>query len=161
RWVTLTRQADGSYGADVSGVFHQATTAHPKGILCIKAPAELAIGRAVYDWDVVAGPWWKQKPSGIHNLAYFFGERYRSGVIGNVNATGTKGGLRVMQNYSMPQGYNSSGGVQYKIERGALYHATYTFDASNASATLQLFRNGAEVKRLGIGTSPQGRTLVV
>jgi hypothetical protein len=162
RWLTLQAQPDGSWLAQTpAGVFHQGTTAHPKGILCIKAPAALNIGRAVYDWDVVAGPWWPKKPTGIHNLGYFFGERYRSGVLGNINATGTKGGLRIMQNYSLPMHHNTSGGTSYHIQKGALYHATYTFDAAQASATLQLFRNGQQDKAFGIPTVPQGRALQV
>jgi hypothetical protein len=161
RWLNLERQPDGSYLATAAGVFHQATSADPKGILCIKAPDTLRVGRAVYDWDVVAGPWWPKKKNGIHNLGYFFGERYRGGVIGNVNTTGTRNTLKFMQNYSMGFHTNTNVSGGYQIEKGSLYHATYSFDANQASANLRFYRNGVEVKNLTQNTFPAGNTLTV
>jgi hypothetical protein len=160
-WVNLDRQPDGSYVAVFGGVFHQATSADPKGVLCIKAPDTLRIGRAVYDWDVVAGPWWPKKKTGIHNLGYFFGERYRSGVIGNVNTIGTRNQLKFMQNYTMAPGSNTNVSGGYQIDKGVLYHATYTFDAGQAMANLRFLRNGVEVKNLSRDTFPADRTLLV
>jgi len=161
RTVALTRQADGSWFANLDGVFHQATGPHPKGIVCVSAPSNLRIGRAVYEWDVVAGPWWPKRPNGIHNLGYFFGQRYHSGVIGNVNSTGTKGTLRIMQNYSMRTHRNTHGDASYRLTQGSLYHAAYTFDASGARATLRLEKNGGGGQTVSTGTSPSGRTLAV
>ena len=161
RWLTLAPQPDGSWLAAANGNFHQATTRDPKGVLCIRAPQELHVARAVYDWDVVAGPWWKKKKDGIHNLGYFFGERYRSGVIGNVNTIGTRNQLKFMQNYDMPQGTNTNVSAAFQMQQGAQYHASYTFDAEEEQATLQLFRGGAEVKSLSQQTHAGGSTLLV
>ncbi|HEV8239119.1 MAG TPA: hypothetical protein VGS57_07120 [Thermoanaerobaculia bacterium] len=159
--LNLTPQPDGSWLAAANGNFHVATTRHPKGVLCIDAPRELRVASAVYDWDVVAGPWWRKKKDGIHNLGYFFGERYRSGVIGNVNTIGTRNQLKFMQNYDMPPGSNTSVSGSCQMQKGGRYHVTYTFDAEHEQATLQLFRNGVEVKSLSQQTHPDGDTLLV
>jgi hypothetical protein len=159
RWLGLTPQADGSYVAAAAGTFHQATGRDPKGVLCIRAPHELLAARATYEWDFVAGPWWKKKRDGIHNLGYFFGERYRSGVIGNVNTIGTRNYVKFMQNYDMPLGHNTTKSDRYQLQQGALYHASYTFDAERQQATLRLYRNGVEVKTLSQQTFASDSTL--
>jgi hypothetical protein len=161
RWLSLAPQPDGSYLAATAGTFHQATSKHPKGVLCIRAPRELRIARAVYEWDVVAGPWWPKRKDGIHNLGYFFGERYRSGVIGNVNTIGTRNQLKFMQNYGMTPGTNTNISAGYQIQKGARYHASYTFDAAQSVATLRFYRDGVEVKSLTEQTFAPDRTLLV
>src|SRR6185295_12678613 len=89
-YLNLVKQTtnDHYFTASPPGVFHEATKANPKGIICIKAPGELKIAKAVFEWDVNVGPWSPRDRSGLHNLAYFFLDRYRSGVVGNVNAAG-------------------------------------------------------------------------
>lgn len=159
--VSLAPQPDGSWLANVNGNFHVGTTRHPKGVLCINSSRELRVGRAVYDWDVTAGPWWRKRKDGIHNLGYFFGERYRSGVIGNVNTIGTKNQLKFMQNYDMPPGSNTNVSGGYAMQKGGRYHVTYTFDAASEEGTLQLFRGGQEVKRLSQQLRAADGTLLV
>lgn len=159
--LSLAPQPDGSWLASTDGNFHVGTTRHPKGVLCINAPRELRVGRAVYDWDVTAGPWWRKRKDGIHNLGYFFGERYRSGVIGNVNTIGTRNQLKFMQNYDMPPGSNTNVSGGYTMQKGGRYHVTYTFDAASEEATLQLFRGGQEVKRLSQQLHAGDATLLV
>jgi len=157
----LAPQPDGSWLASTNGNFHVGTTRHPKGVLCIDAPGELRVATAVYDWDVTAGPWWRKRKDGIHNLGYFFGERYRSGVIGNVNTIGTRNQLKFMQNYDMPPGSNTNVSGGYAMQKGGRYHVTYTFDAASEQATLQLFRGGQEVKRLSQQLRAGDATLLV
>ena len=146
--VMLTRQDNGHYTTSQMGLFHDATKANPKGIICIKAPQELRVGRAVYEWDVTVGPWSTRDRSGLHNLAYFFLDRYRSGVVGNINAAGpNKSFLKVMQNVGMPRGSNTNNKVSYEMQVGQTYHLIYTFDAANKVAVLQVFLGGLEVRR--------------
>jgi hypothetical protein len=141
RFVTLTLLPSGVVGGVVPDNFHQATGANPKGIVCIRTPVELRIGRAVFEWDVAVGPWSK-KPSGVHNAAYFFLERYRSGVIGNINLLGPGKDLaKWMQNVGMPKGMNTNAKSGFKAER-VVYHMVWTFDAHNKTGTL-LIQNSA------------------
>jgi len=100
--ITLARAADGKYVLQRPGLLHQATSARPKGILCVRAPSPLKVSRARFEWDFLSGPWSARDKSGIHNLGYFFLDRYRSGVVGNVNAIGpNKNRIKWMQNVGM------------------------------------------------------------
>ncbi len=161
-FLTVLRQPNGHYATAQQGVFHEATKANPKGILCLKATEDLRIAKAVYEWDVYVGPWSSRDRSGIHNLGYFFLDRYRSGVIGNVNALGpNKSLLKIMQNVSMPAGTNTNGKSAYQMVQGQTYHVIYTYDAAGKRATMQLQLNGQTVSSFGINSQPgNNQTLV-
>lgn len=161
-FLTILQQPGGHWATAQTGVFHEATKANPKGILCLKAGADLRIGKAVYEWDVYVGPWSPRDKSGIHNLGYFFLDRYRSGVIGNVNALGpNKSMLKIMQNVSMPPGSNTNAKASYLMVQGQTYHVIYTYDATNKRATMQLQLNGQTVSNFGLNSQPgNNQTLV-
>lgn len=163
KWIDLAKQTDNTYFAKVEGEFHEATKADPKEIFCARAASQLKIAKAVFEWDVVVGPWDSKRPSGIHNLGYFFGERYRSGVIGNVNALGPGRELvKIMQNYSMPKFSNTNAKGSYLMQRNVKYHVVYTFDAANKVATMQLLQGQTPIKTLTAETRPgNGQTLLV
>jgi hypothetical protein len=146
-----------------AGVFHDATKANPKGIICIIVPETLKIGKATFQWDTTAGPWATRDRSGLHNLAYFFLDRYRSGVVGNINQAGpNKNFLKFMQNIGMAPGTNTNNKVSYTMQTGATYHQVYTYDAANKMATMQLFLNCAEVAKVSKDTRPgNDQTLVI
>ena len=134
KFVTLVQLPGGVLGANVPDNFHQATNANPKGIVCIKTPVELKIGKAIFEWDLSVGPW-SSNPSGVHNAAYFFLERYRSGVVGNTNLLGPGKNLaKWMQNVGMPKGGNTNAKAEFAAER-VVYHMSYLFDAINKTAT--------------------------
>ena len=164
-YLSLVKQPDGSYStASAPGVFHDATRANPKGIICIKSPeAQLKIAKATFEWDTTAGPWATRDHSGLHNLAYFFLDRYRSGVVGNINQAGpNKNFLKFMQNIGMPAGSNTNNKVSYTMQTGATYHQVYVFDAANKTAKMSLFLNGAQVATVSKDTKPgNDQTLVV
>jgi hypothetical protein len=135
KWLTLT-QTGPLWAASLPNNFHSASKANPKGIVCIRAPQQLKIGRAVLQWDVTVGPWSSRDRSGVHNLAYFFLDRYRSGVVGNINFLGpNKDSAKWMQNYNMGKGSNTNGKGPFAAQR-TLYHLVYIFDATNKTATL-------------------------
>ncbi|HET9768053.1 MAG TPA: hypothetical protein VFS60_14455 [Thermoanaerobaculia bacterium] len=162
--VTLAQlPGDRQWGATVQGLVHQATRSNPKGIVCIKAPQQLNIGVATYEWDVTVGPWSARDKSGVHNAAYFFLERYRSGVIGNINVVGpNKDQAKWMQNVGMPRGNNTVAKAGFKAAR-VLYHMIYTFDANNKSATWTI-QDAAHVTLATVSgrTSPgNNQTLIV
>jgi hypothetical protein len=159
----LTQETNGHYTVSQDGLFHNATKAHPKGIFCIKAPSQLKVARAVYEWDVTVGPWSSRNRAGLHNLAYYFLDRYRSGVVGNVNSAGpNKGFLKVMQNVGMPRGSNTNQKSGYLLQTGATYHFVYTFDATNKVAKLETFLGDVAVNRFTFQTKPgNNQTLVV
>ena len=158
----LTRQSNGHYATSVPGLFHNASKANPKGILCIQAPSALKVAKAVYEWDVTTGPWSSRDRSGLHNLAYFFLDRYRSGVVGNINAAGpNKDFLKAMQNIGMPPGSNTNNKVSYATQTGVTYHYIWTYDAANKVATLQAFLGVAEVRRFNVECRPGGQQLNV
>jgi hypothetical protein len=161
-FLSVLKQPNGHYGTAQQGVFHEATKANPKGILCLRATEDLRIGKAVYEWDVYVGPWSSRDRSGIHNLGYFFLDRYRSGVIGNVNALGpNKDLLKIMQNISMPAGTNTNAKVTYAMVQGQTYHVIYTYDATGKRATMQLQLNGQTVSTFGVNSQPgNNQTLV-
>jgi hypothetical protein len=165
-FLTLVRQPlSGNYVAEtVAGsIFHEATKGNPKGILCIKAPGTLQIASARFEWNVTVGPWSPRDRSGVHNLGYFFLDRYRSGTVGNVNVLGpNKSFLKFIQNVNMPAGSNTGAKVPYAMQNGQTYHQIYTFDAANKMATLQLFSNGLEVAKLSKEAKPgNNQTLIV
>jgi hypothetical protein len=145
------------------GVFHSATKANPKGIICIRSQTELHIAKATYEWDTTLGPWSPRDHSGLHNLGYFFLDRYRSGVIGNVNFAGpNKNYLKFMQNVGMVPGTNTSNKLDYVMQTNLTYHQIYTFDAANKQARLQVYLNGLQVASFSLATQPgNNQTLIV
>ncbi|HYG62870.1 MAG TPA: hypothetical protein VEL74_09840 [Thermoanaerobaculia bacterium] len=162
--VMLTRQpATGFYtAASQAGTFHDATRNNPKGIICVKVPQELRLAKAIFEWDVKVGPWSSKNKAGMHNVAYYFLERYRSGVVGNINAAGGKKRLvKFMQNVGMPRKQNTNAKAGYELKEGLTYHFTYVFDAANKTATLQVFLNGTEVTRMFKDVKPGGQQLVL
>ena len=162
--LAMVKRPDGTYTTVApAGVFHDATKANPKGIICILVPETLKIAKATFQWDTIAGPWATRDHSGLHNLAYFFLDRYRSGVIGNINQAGpNKNFLKFMQNINMAPGTNTNNKVSYTMQTGATYHQVYTYDAANKMATMQLFLNGAEVAKVSKETKPgNDQTLIV
>ncbi|HEV2855106.1 MAG TPA: hypothetical protein VHC97_20095 [Thermoanaerobaculia bacterium] len=162
--LALTPVVAGAYTANLpEGVFHEATKANPKGIVCISAPKELRVSKAVYSWDVTVGPWSPRDRSGVHNLGFFFLDRFRSGTIGNVNALGpNKNTLKFAQNVGMPAGSNTNAKVGYALQVGETYHMVYTFDAANKTANLKVSLNGLPVADFSKETKPgNNQTLIV
>jgi hypothetical protein len=140
RWVTPVQSHTGeAWFLEIPGLFHQATQQDAKGIVCVKLPqAELRVGRAIFEWDVTVGPWNSKQKSGVHNLGYFFGERYRSGIVGNVNFLGPNKSLaKWMQNFGMPKGSNTNAKGAFEATQ-TLYHIVYTFDANGKTSTLDI-----------------------
>jgi hypothetical protein len=164
KWATLAATDPKTYSTSVPNNFHQATRANPKGIVCIKSPVpELRVGKATYEWDVSVGPWSGRNKSGVHNLGYFFRDRYRSGVIGNVNFLGPNKDLaKWMQNYNMPAGSSTNGKGGFHAER-VVYHVVYTFDAANKTATLLIQNSARQTLQTVTGkTAPgNGQTLIL
>ncbi|MEO6194662.1 MAG: hypothetical protein ABIS20_16750 [Thermoanaerobaculia bacterium] len=163
-FLTMVKRPDGSYTTvGPPGVFHDATKANPKGIICIRVLETLKIGKATFEWDTTAGPWATRDHSGLHNLGYYFLDRYRSGVIGNINQAGpNKNFLKFMQNIGMAPGSNTNNKVDYTMQTGATYHQVYTYDAANKMATMQLFLNGALVAKVSKDTKPgNDQTLII
>lgn len=166
--LTLTQQTNGTYTlATPPGLFHQARPSDPKGIVCIRTPTELRAAKAVYEWDVAINGWSPRQKSGVHNMGYFFLERFRSGTIGNVNALGpNKSKVKFNQNVGLPacgsgKTCNTKAEAGYLLENNVVYHVVYTFDAQNKRATMQIYRAGALVKELSANVSPgNGQALV-
>lgn len=162
--LALTPVVAGAYQVGLPDVvFHEATKSNPKGILCIAAPKELKVAKAVYSWDVTVGPWSPRDRSGVHNLGYFFLDRFRSGTVGNVNVLGpNKNILKFAQNVNMPAGSNTNAKAGYAMQVGQTYHVVYTFDAANKSANLKVFLNGLPVADFSKETKPgNNQTLIV
>jgi hypothetical protein len=161
--LMLVKQSNGHYITSQPGLFHDATKASPKGIICIKAPGELKVAKAIYEWDVTVGPWSSRDKSGLHNVAYFFLNRYRGGVVGNINVAGpNKNILKAMQNVGMARGTNTNNKVGYETQVGLTYHYIWTYDAANKVATLQALVGGVEVKRFVVECRPgNNQTLII
>ncbi|HVS01024.1 MAG TPA: hypothetical protein VMW27_30685, partial [Thermoanaerobaculia bacterium] len=161
--VALEQQAGGSWGANTPlAPFHAATRNNPKGIICLRAPQDLRIARAKFEWDVIVGPWSTRDRSGLHNLAYFFLDRYRSGVVGNLNAAGpNKSILKNMQNVGMPRGSNTNAKSNYLLQQNLTYHFVYTFDAVNRTTTFQTFLNGVQVNSFSQDARPGGQQILL
>ena len=162
--LTLIKQPNNIFTTQTTAaVFHEATKANPKGILCVQSLNEIRIAKAIYEWDVTVGPWSSRDKSGVHNLGYFFLDRFRSGTVGNVNVLGpNKNLLKVAQNVGMPAGSNTNTKKGFEAQIGATYHNVYTFDAANKTATLVVTQNGTEVSRLTVDTKPgNNQTLVI
>lgn len=161
--VTLTQQTNGDYVAkSPEGIFHSANRNTPKSIICVRVPQELRLAKARFEWDVTVGPWSQKNPAGMHNFAYYFLERYRSGVVGNINAAGGKKRLiKFMQNVGMPRGSNTNVKAGYELQKDKTYHFIYIFDAASKMATLQTFLNGTEVNRISREVRPGGQQLVL
>jgi hypothetical protein len=163
-WITLAKQTNGHYtAATTTGFFHEATKAAPKGVVCVKAAAQLNVASARFEWDVYSGPWSSRDKSGLHNLAYFFLDRYRSGVIGNINQMGpNKNTMKIMQNVGMNRGTNTNGKIGYTMQTSVVYHFVYTFNAANKRATLEATLNNLPVASFGVDAKPgNNQTLVI
>lgn len=159
----LAKDTKGEFSISQKGLFHDATRVDAKGIICIRAPQQLKIAKATFEWDVIVGPWSTRNRAGIHNLGYFFLDRYRSGVVGNINAAGPKKSfLKLWQNVNMPRGTNTNAKAGYELERGKTYHFIYTFDAANKVARLQAFLDGVEIRNFSKEIKPgNNQTLVI
>ena len=155
-FLPLVRQNDDSFTLQTpAGIFHTATRQDPKGVVCVRVGTELRVAKATFEWDVTVGPWSSRDKAGLHNLGYFFLDRFRSGTIGNINVAGpNKSFLKFAQNVNMPPPSNTNVKAGYAMHPGATYHVVYTFDAHNKSASLQVFHNGVEVKKLAKETKP-------
>jgi hypothetical protein len=162
-FLTVLKQPSGHYATAQQGPFHVATKASPKGILCLKTTEDLRIGKAVFEWDTTLGPWSPRDKSGLHNLAYFFLNRYRGGVVGNINLAGpNKSFLKAMQNISMAPGTNTNNKVDYAATTGLTYHTVYTYDATNKLVTMDLRLNGLTVAKFNVAAQPgNSQTLLV
>ena len=160
--VTLAQlPGERQWGANIQGLVHEATGANPKGIVCIKAPQEIRAGLVTFEWDVTVGPWGSRDKSGVHNNAYYFLERYRSGVVGNINFVGpSKDTAKWMQNVGMPQGSNTNAKTGFKAER-ILYHMIYAFDAANKTATWTIQNSAHETLATVSGKTQPGNNQTV
>ena len=155
-FMSLVQQNDGSHTlATPPGIFHNATRSDTKGIICVRANTELRVAKATFEWDVTVGPWSSRDKSGLHNLGYFFLERYRMGTVGNINIAGpNKSFLKFAQNVNMAPPSNTNAKAGLAMQPGATYHVVYVFDAHNKSASVQVSLNGVEVKKLVKETKP-------
>ena len=163
KFLTFGQLPGGVLGVNLPDNFHQATTANPKGIVCIKTPVELKVARAVIDFDVSVGPWSSRNKSGIHNLGYFFLDRYRSGVVGNLNFVGPNKDLaKWMQNVNMPKGSNTTGKAGFHAER-LVYHISYVYDAASKKATMLIQNAARETLQTVTGNTNPGnnQTLII
>ena len=165
--ITLARANDGKYVLERPGLFHQATTANPKGILCVRAPSQLKVAQARFEWDFLSGDWSARDKSGIHNLGYVFLDRYRSGVVGNVNVIGPKKDrIKWMQNVGMAvcggsQPCNTTGTRSHRLENNRVYHVIYVFDAAAKTVTLTLQDSARTTLATVSGATGGGHTLNV
>jgi hypothetical protein len=163
KWLEFTQLPSGALVANLPDNFHQATRANPKGIVCVKSPAVLKVSRATIDFDVAVGPWSARDKSGVHNLGYFFLDRYRSGVIGNLNFVGpNKDQAKWMQNVNMPRGSNTTAKNAFHAER-VVYHLSYVFDAANKKATLYIQNSAGQTLQTVTGNTNPGnnQTLII
>ena len=163
KWITLGQFSGGTLGGELPDNFHQATRANPKGIVCIKTPVVLKVGKAVIDFDVSVGPWSSRDKSGVHNLGYFFLDRYRSGVVGNLNFVGpNKNTAKWMQNVNMPKGSNTTAKNGFAAER-VVYHISYVFDAANKKATMYIQNSARQTLQTVTGNTQPGnnQTLII
>lgn len=163
QFIGLTRGEDGTFTAAAPGLFHTASKAKPKGILCLRAGNTLVASKAVFEWDATAGPWSSRDRSGLHNVGYFFLERFRGGTVGNINVAGpNKSFIKFSQNVNMPAGANTNTKAGYAMQTGSTYHYVYTFDAAKKTATLVVSLNGAVIKTLTKETKPgNNQTLII
>ncbi len=153
---TMVRQANGEYTLEQGGIFHVGSRANPKGIICARVPQQLNVAKAIYEWEVTIGPWSKRDKAGLHNMAYYFLDRYRAGVVGNVNVAGpNKSIVKFMQNVGMPKGSNTNAKAGFAGVQGQTYRFVYTFDAHNKIATLQVFNSaGVQITKIDKETRP-------
>jgi hypothetical protein len=123
----------------------------------------LQIASAKFEWNVTAGPWSPRNRAGVHNLGYFFLDRYRSGTVGNVNILGpNKSILKFIQNVNMPAGSNTNVKTNYAMQGGVTYHNVYTFNAAAKMATMELFLNGLPAAKISKEAKPgNNQTLIV
>jgi hypothetical protein len=109
------------------------------------------------------GPWSTRNKSGIHNLGYFFLDRYRSGVVGNLNFVGpNKDMAKWMQNVNMPKGSNTTGKAGFHADR-VVYHISYVYDAASKKATMYIQNAARETLQTVTGNTNPGnnQTLII
>ena len=152
----------GVFVAAQTGTIHNVTTGNEKGIVCIKAPKDLALDRMTVEWDVNTGPWHKKTPHGNHAMIWVHRGRFRSGSIVNVNAFGPKKNfVKMNQNVDLSAGGNTNTKMGVALQPGNQYHVRSTYDAANKKAFTELFENGLVLKRMEITATARNRTLLL
>lgn len=152
----------GVFIAAKTGTIHTAATGNEKGIVCIKAPKDLALDRMTVEWDVNTGPWHKKTPHGNHSMIWLHRGRFRSGSIVNVNAFGPrKYFIKMNQNVDMDAGSRTKAQMGLALQPGNQYHVRSIYDAGNKRSFTEVFENGVMLKKMEIPTTARNRTLLV
>ncbi len=157
-----TQVEPGLFIAGQEGTLHNARTDKAKGIVCIKVPRDLKVGRLVMEWDVTVGPWHKKTPHGNHGMIWLHRGRFRSGTIGNVNAFGpSKSIVKMNQNVDMPKQKNTNQKTGLALVNNNTYHLRYTYHAATREISTEVFLNGVLLKKMDMQGTAQNRILSV
>lgn len=152
----------GFYLAGQEGTIHNARQEKAKGIVCVKVPKDLKLGKLVLEWDVAVGPWHKKTPHGNHAMIWLHRGRFRSGTVANVNAFGPKKSIiKMNQNVDMGKQQNTNTKASMALVNDSIYHLRYTYDAANRAISTEVFLNGVMVKRMDMKGTAQNRVLSV
>lgn len=152
----------GVFTAAQTGTIHNAAAGNEKGIVCIKAPRDLALDKMTVEWDVNVGPWHKKTPHGNHAMIWMHRGRFRSGSIVNVNAFGPKKSfVKMNQNVDLSAGGNTNTKMGIALQPGRQYHLRNTYDAANKRSFTELFEDGALLKKMEITATARNRTLLL
>jgi hypothetical protein len=160
--VTAAQLDPGVWVATKDGTVHVAAKGKPKGVVCVKAPQDLAVEKMVVEWEVTPAAWSTKKPSGNHNMLFVHRGRFRSNTVSNVNAFGPgKAFVKVAQNVDLPPRNSTNTKMGVLLQSGVPYQLRYIYDAANKLVTAELFTGGALVKRVNITATAKGKTLMV
>jgi hypothetical protein len=160
--VEATEITPGVFLAGQEGTIHNARTEKAKGIVCIKVPKDLKVGKLVLEWDVSVGPWHKKSPHGNHSMIWLHRGRFRSGTISNVNAFGPKKSIvKMIQNVDLPKLKNTNQKAGLALATNETYHLRYTYDAGSRDVTTEVFLRGELVRSMNMKGTNVGRAIFV
>lgn len=160
--VEATEVEPGVFIAGQSGTVHNARQEKAKGIVCVKVPKDLKLGKLVLEWDVSVGPWHKKTPHGNHAMLWLHRGRFRSGTVANVNAFGPKKNfVKMNQNVDMGKQQNTNQKMGIALAANDTYHLRYTYDAANRLITTEIFDDGVLARKMEMKGTAQNRVISV
>lgn len=152
----------GVWVANQDGPIHTAVKGKEKGVVCVKVPKDLAVGKLVLEWDVTPGPWNSKAPSGNHGMMFLHRGRFRGNTVSNVNAFGPKKSfVKMAQNVDLPPLHNTNQKLGIELHNGSRYTVRYIYDSENKRVSTELYQSGVLLKQASMSATVKGKALQV
>ncbi|HEX3131794.1 MAG TPA: hypothetical protein VH394_30940 [Thermoanaerobaculia bacterium] len=160
--VDAAQLEPGVWIATKDGPVHTAVKGKPKGVVCVKVPQDLTVGKMTLEWEVTPAGWSTKKPSGNHNMLFVHRGRFRSNTVSNVNAFGPgKAFIKVAQNVDLPPRNSTNQKMGILLQNGTTYLLRYTYDAANKQVKAEIYQSGNLLKTATFTATAHNKVLLI